>query len=129
VNMLKSVWNPILPKSVSRCDDRTASQDSGNRAEDSVPIQTLQSHLTPLCAGPHGYENLWIVMALYLVGRPRLKGGVNVVQFWMRTCLLEGDCLIGAIFRTISCVIVRCVFFCDFFMRRFLLVSSLFELK
>jgi len=78
--MFKSVWNPILPKSVSRCDDRTASHDSGNRAEDNVPIQTLQSHLTPLCAGPHGYENLWIAMALYLVGGLRLKGGVNVVQ-------------------------------------------------
>ena len=78
--MLNSVWNPILPKSVSRCDDRTTSQDSGNRAEDSVPIQTLQSHLTPLCAGPHGYEDLWIAMVLYLVGRLRLKGGVIVMQ-------------------------------------------------
>jgi len=38
-------------------------------------IRTLQSHLSPMCAGPHGHENLWIAMALYRIGRLRLKGG------------------------------------------------------
>jgi len=38
-------------------------------------IRTLQSHLPPLCAGPHGHENLWITMALYRIGRLRLRGG------------------------------------------------------
>ena len=27
-------------------------------------MQTLISHLPPLCAGPHGHENLWIAIVL-----------------------------------------------------------------
>jgi len=42
--------------------------------------RTLQSHLPPLCAGPHGQENVRIAMALYRIVRLRLRG-VNMLQF------------------------------------------------
>ena len=68
-----TVSDPTLPENASRCDACAASQDGGNRAEESM--HTLQRHLPPLCAGPHGHTNLSIAMALYRIGRLRVRGG------------------------------------------------------
>jgi len=37
-------------------------------------VQTLNSHLPPLCAGPHGHGNLWIATCCTVLLRLRLKG-------------------------------------------------------
>jgi len=92
-----TVSDPTLPENASRCDACAASQDGGNRAEESM--HTLQRHLPPLCAGPHGHTNLSIAMALYRIGRLRVRGGEcgAIIGYWMCTCSLKGDYMIGAL--------------------------------
>jgi len=70
-------------------------------------IRTLQSHLPPLCAGPHGHENLWIAIALYRIGRLRLRGGecgaiigrarvCSRVITWLARCVRTVSCVVAA---------------------------------
>ena len=110
--------DPYLPEKVSRCDDRAVLQDDGNRADESFH-KDVEKSLSPLVRiGPHGHKNLWIAMALYCIGRFRLKGeGCGAIIWCARVCSRVIVWLAHFV-RTISCRVVCCAFCCVFPMRR-----------
>jgi len=70
VNILNSVSDPALPESAVAAMIAQFYKTAASELKKAC-IQTLQSHLFPLCEGPHGHGNLWIAVALYRVPSPR----------------------------------------------------------